>query len=87
MPLAIRRHSYINRYLMLIKNGRLQGLGLVKLPALIVYEAALTAYFLIKDPRRSRWLDYDEASYSACIPQGSYSEGNAAASRPARSIR
>ncbi|WP_217593033.1 glycosyltransferase family 2 protein [Cohnella sp. GbtcB17] len=51
MPLVVRRHSYINRYLMLIKNGRMQGLEWLKLPAHFFYEAALTVYFLIKDPR------------------------------------
>lgn len=51
MPLIIRRHSYINRYLMLIKNSRLNGRRWLMLPSFVIYEAALTAYFLIKDPR------------------------------------
>ncbi|WP_158543769.1 glycosyltransferase [Cohnella sp. OV330] len=51
MLLIIRRHSYINRYLMLIKNGRLNGRRWLMLPSFVIYEAALTAYFLIKDPR------------------------------------
>ncbi|CAI6087577.1 glycosyltransferase family 2 protein [Cohnella sp. JJ-181] len=51
MPLSIRRHSYINRYLMLIKNARFSRRAFLKLPAFVLHEAAFNAYYLFRDPR------------------------------------
>lgn len=51
MPLSIRRHSYINRYLMIIKNERFSAKWWARFPALLAYEGAFHAYLLLKDPK------------------------------------
>jgi GT2 family glycosyltransferase len=49
VPLAIRRHSFKNHYLQVIKNEKLSDLAL-RLPVLIAWEAMRLAFALLRDP-------------------------------------
>lgn len=51
IPLKVRKHSYQNRYLMIAKNETFDLKWWVSLPALLVYEAALNGYMLLRDPK------------------------------------
>jgi GT2 family glycosyltransferase len=50
IALNIRRHSYKNRYLMIIKNESFDSMWWIRLPLLIAYEIVLNGYFLLRDP-------------------------------------
>jgi GT2 family glycosyltransferase len=59
MALKIRRHSYQNRYLMMLKNENFNLSWWIKLPLLIAFEIALNGYFLLRDPKvlTGSWVD------------------------------
>ncbi|TFE29011.1 glycosyltransferase family 2 protein [Cohnella luojiensis] len=49
--IKIRRHSYQNRYLMMVKNEIFDLSWWLKLPLLLAYEAAMNGYLLLRDPK------------------------------------
>lgn len=49
-PLYIRKHSYINRYYMLLKNESLIAYAL-HFPSIISYEVASLGYLLLREPK------------------------------------
>jgi GT2 family glycosyltransferase len=49
-PLVIRQHSYINRYLMMIKNDQLSAICKNILP-LLTFEFASLLYYLLREPK------------------------------------
>ncbi|TVX97059.1 glycosyltransferase family 2 protein [Cohnella terricola] len=51
IALKIRRHSYQNRYLMILKNERFNFRWWLRFPLLVAYEIALNGYFLTRDPK------------------------------------
>src|SRR5690606_1399673 len=48
IPLLIRRHSFINKYLMMIKNESMINV-LKHLPFILVYEILAFSYIIIKE--------------------------------------
>jgi GT2 family glycosyltransferase len=59
MPVEVRRHSFKNHYLQLVKNERGRDL-LVNLPALLVWEVLRFGFALLRDP--SVLPAYDQAA-------------------------
>jgi GT2 family glycosyltransferase len=58
IPLDIRKHSYKNRYLMLVKNETLSMRFWWHLPGLIGFELMMHGYLLLTDPRiLGCWID------------------------------
>lgn len=57
-PLFIRRHSFINRYMMIYKN--LSGTSWLRnLPYLMAYEIAVHGYILLREPKvLGAWFDF-----------------------------
>lgn len=57
-PLFIRRHSFINRYMMIYKN--LSGTNWLRnLPYLMTYEIAVHGYILLREPKvLGAWFDF-----------------------------
>lgn len=51
IPLKVRRHSYQNRYLMIVKNERFNFRWWMSLPKLFAHEIALNGYLLLRDPK------------------------------------
>lgn len=51
VPVKIRRHSYVNRYLMIIKNEKFDWRWWMRFPLLIGYEALWNGYVLVSDPK------------------------------------
>jgi GT2 family glycosyltransferase len=51
IPLPIRRHSYKNRYLMIIKNESFDWKWWLRLPLILLYECLYNGYMLITDPK------------------------------------
>lgn len=51
MSLKVRRHSYQNRYLMILKNESFGLRWWMSLPFLLAYEIALNGYLLVRDPK------------------------------------
>jgi GT2 family glycosyltransferase len=57
-PLFVRRHSYINRYYMMLKNDRWSDV-LRDIPWLGIYELSSFAYFLLREPKvLGAWRDF-----------------------------
>lgn len=57
-PLFVRRHSYINRYYMMMKNDRLRDM-LRHAPWLLSYEIVILAYFILREPKvLGAWRDF-----------------------------
>jgi GT2 family glycosyltransferase len=57
-PIKIRRHSYINRYRMMLKNDSLRYC-LRHLPHLLLYEIASFGYVILKEPELlSSWVSF-----------------------------
>ncbi|MDI4650303.1 glycosyltransferase [Cohnella hashimotonis] len=50
MSLKTRKHSYINRYLSLIKNENLGFKWWLRVPLFICYEVAINGFLILKDP-------------------------------------
>ncbi|TDF96220.1 glycosyltransferase family 2 protein [Paenibacillus piri] len=58
IPLFIRKHSYINRYMMMIKNESIAYLFKHCMP-IILYEGMSFIFFLLKEPKvLTAWLDF-----------------------------
>lgn len=56
-PLFIRKHSYINRYKMMIKNETITSF-IVCLPQIIIYEILSLGFILLREPKLLQaWLD------------------------------
>jgi len=51
VPLEIRRHSYKNRYLAILKNEAFDPVWWLRLPAFLAVELAWHGYLLVRDPK------------------------------------
>lgn len=57
-PLFVRKHSYINRYMMLLKNETFGGF-IARFPFIVGFDFAMLVYLCLKEPRvLTAWADF-----------------------------